>query len=170
MGNARSSTKRISKDNLTKDGLYGMEIVLDQPQEQEGFGCAMFEENDIKNNHMENRICRAIDRSIDFPATQGEDDIRQELRKSASSLKSAGSRRSSRRLSSEDAADLMTCTISGLDPIELLRLVQECAAEEEKEKAMIQQDARLSKQNPYAKGKGRSSCRRSRDSMNSVEA
>jgi hypothetical protein len=166
MGNARSSTKRITNDKLRKDSLDGMEIVLDQPQEQEGLGCEMFEDSRNKNNRTETRTS---DPSMDFSITPAEGYPISESRKSISSRKSAGSRRSSRRLSSEDAADLMTLSISGLDPIEILRLVQECAEEEEKEKAMNDEEARLRKRNLYSKSTGKSSRRRARDTMNSID-
>ncbi|CAB9508889.1 expressed unknown protein [Seminavis robusta] len=178
MGNTlqkQASFKRRSK-NKPRSGLSGLEIVLDQPQEpmvsemfQEGFDADLDYDYEDEKDHIEDRDYSMQDYSSDRRVM----DDSLLLRKSHNSRKSVRSSRtstSSRRLSaSEGAEDLMTCMIPGMDPLEMLRLVEGCVEEDEKEREI--EEARLmSKRNLYSKSKDRSSRRRKRSSMTSGAA
>lgn len=52
------------------------------------------------------------------------------------------SRKSSRRSSGEDSSDLLACIIPGMDPSELLQLVEECAMEEKRERDLQESRSR----------------------------
>ena len=148
MGNKASVNKpRSSKKGREIGDLSGMEITVD-PCEVD-LVSEMFQLP--KNSEVDHNNSRSSNLDMSYHT----EDAPKTLRNSSSS----GPRKSTSSSRRSSDADILTCIIPGMDPLEMLKLVEECAEEDNREKEL---EESMRSQDQSRKSRSRRSGRRSR--------